>query len=93
MQSTSLQAYASIVPTLGNRCATVLQAILDLGPCTQKDVKNHLGWEINKVTGRFTNLKDLGIIRDSGRKKMCEGREAIVWELVPKKGEQLPIFF
>lgn len=36
---------------------SVYFAICDLQPCTAKQVAEHLGWPINRVTGRITELQ------------------------------------
>lgn len=89
MQSTSLQAYASIVPTLGHKQQLILNALKSLGPSTHKEIAVYLGLEINKVTPRVGELVKLGLVQDVGKKEQ-DGRKALVWGI---KGEQVPIFF
>ena len=78
-QETSRQAYNSI-EKIDTKRKQVLDAILKLQPCTDKEIANYLGWEINRVTGRRNELAESGIIHDAGKKKQND-RNVIVWKI------------
>ncbi len=88
MQTTSKQAYASIVPSLGFKQQVILNALKSLGPSTHKEIAHYLGLEINKVTPRVGELVKLGLVEDRGKKEQ-DGRKALVWWI---KEKQLPLF-
>lgn len=47
----------------------VLDTIRLLGPSTNREIREHLGWEINCVTGRTFELRQYGVVVDAGRRK------------------------
>lgn len=47
----------------------VLDAINQIGPATNEEIKHHLGWEINWVTGRTFELRQYKVVVDTGRRK------------------------
>lgn len=87
MQKTSLTAFDSIQKSLGRRQQEVLDMINIYGPQTDEELKHHLGWEINRITGRRNDLYKDGIIQPKGTKKSSTGRTVIIWGLSDKSGQ------
>lgn len=64
MNQISIDNYLTVVkPKLTERESWVLTAIEDLYPCSAEMVAEHYGVGINKVSGRFTGLKNKGKIK------------------------------
>ena len=59
---TSMSAYNRIIDSLSERRKAVFNCILCFGPMTDKDISEHLGWPINRITGRRGELVDLGLV-------------------------------
>jgi hypothetical protein len=57
-------------------------------------VARRLGWPINRVSGRITELVRAGIVRDSNRRmeNPDTGRRVILWEVVPQAPVQRDLF-
>jgi predicted transcriptional regulator len=72
-------AYRSILPRLSDKQLEVFEAIQDIQPCSNKDIKKYLGWEINSVTPRVKELREIGVIRQLGVKEEDSGRIAMTW--------------
>lgn len=66
---------------------------LTQGPATPETIFADLKAEgvhtvLTSIRPRCTDLKALGLVRDSGRRGESEGgKRSIVWELVPKAGD------
>lgn len=79
---TSYQAYTEVKENIDKCRAKVLNAIKELGICTDKDIANKLGWEINRVTGRRGELVIEGkVISDGKRKDVKTNRPVNYWRL------------
>tara|TARA_R100000541_G_scaffold15337_4_gene24753 strand:+ start:743 stop:913 length:171 start_codon:yes stop_codon:yes gene_type:complete len=51
------------------------------GKCTNRMIAKHLGWDINRVTGRITELVNLGMVTTSGTYKDQEtNRTVTLWK-------------
>lgn len=81
--TTQREAWEDLQVKLGERQRTVLALILR-SPCglTLYEIKNKLGWPINSVSGRVTELRKKGLIQASHhtRTNPETGKAAIVWE-------------
>ena len=62
----SSAAMASIAPVTGQARIEVLRVIRDKQPITRQDIAASLGWEINRVTGRVSELLDKNNIIKAG---------------------------
>lgn len=78
---TSREAYAGIKPKLGIKQKIVYQAIETLGEATSEKVADFLGEPINYVSGRFTELKNYGMIVSTGTTKNKSGSTAKTWAI------------
>jgi len=78
---TSLIAWDKIQPKLTRKQADVMACIRHLKfPVCSYTIGTCLGWPINRVTGRVTELRDLGLIRDVGMRKSPTGFQAHYYE-------------
>ena len=83
IQTTSINAYDSILQTMGNRECEVYNAIKKNEPVTNEEIATILGLRINSVTGRTNSLVTKRLVTDNGlRKQGSSGRSAIAWELI-----------
>lgn len=82
MQSTSLEAYESIEPHLGDIQKVCLHEIIASGTIgmTQQELEDKFLMIASTIRTRVSELCRLGYVVDSGRKrKTRSGRNAIVW--------------
>lgn len=81
IHANSIDAYHNEVkPTLKGRKLVVYEAIKKMPKCTSKDVAKYLGVELNTISGRFTELFDLGFIKEVGKIKIGKTNCA-QWEI------------
>lgn len=73
--------YHSIEPSLGEKRAQVLTALLELGEATDQDIADKLHWTINRVTGRRFELQDLTLVEQVGSKKGPYGHPRSLWKV------------
>jgi len=53
-------------PVLGKRQKTIYTLLKSKGPLTNRQIAKHLGWDINRVTGRVSELVNLGKVTSNG---------------------------
>jgi len=83
MRKTQVDSYKKLVEsgTIGNKQKKVYKTIKSLGQATNRMIANDLGWDINRVTGRVTELVNLGMVSDSGTFKDTEtNRTVTLWK-------------
>ncbi len=78
---TSRQAYAAIQDKLGHRQEEVYLAIKEMGKASNESIAEHLGWPINRVTGRVTELKRFGLVDVEGLTHNKTGFTAKLWSV------------
>jgi len=85
-RETQLSAYAEIKDTLSEARGIVLRAINKDGGATTFEIAKLLGWPINRVSGRVTELCDKGAAIDSGERRINpeSGKKCIVWSVSQK---------
>lgn len=81
---TSTLAYASL-ENINAKQAEVLEKIEEIEPCSNKQIAKALGWEINRVTGRVTELRQKGYIKMAGVDRNSIGRLEKLWETVKEE--------
>lgn len=82
---TQLSAWDEIQKTAEGKRAIVLEVISKSKKgATLFEIQRALGWSINRISGRVTELQKEDKIRDSGKRRANpdSGRNAIVWEIV-----------
>lgn len=76
---TSKMAYAKIYESLGRRQHEVYEALKELTVASNEELADHLGWPINRVTGRITELKKFGLVDVHGLGMNRSGHTAKLW--------------
>ena len=80
--TTSLAAHELIQPDVSRLASMVHTAIIARGlvGCTCEEIEVKLRLKHQTCSVRITELKDKGIVRDSGRRgKTSSGRQAVIW--------------
>jgi Mn-dependent DtxR family transcriptional regulator len=83
IQSTSLEAFKVLEPELGNLQKIIYDAIIEYPGMSNHDLSRFLHWEINRVTPRVKELRDMGLVICCGeRMDRITGRNAKTWKAV-----------
>tara|TARA_R100000030_G_scaffold91012_1_gene75923 strand:- start:1777 stop:2037 length:261 start_codon:yes stop_codon:yes gene_type:complete len=68
--------------TLSKRQAEVYYAIMTLGQCTNRQIAQALSWDINRVTGRVSELRSKHVVEYAGDYKDSEtDRTVNLWKV------------
>ncbi len=82
VQSTSLLAFRDIQPGLGDRQEKVFSLLQEHRALCNQQIAKLLGWEINRVTPRVQELRDMGLVEEAYRDKyLPTNRLVIFWRL------------
>lgn len=82
IQQTSLWAYESVKPGLGERQRTVLDVIRNFPGCDNHFISEKLRLPINSITPRVHELRRLGKVRAAGtHRSALTGRTVMGWEV------------
>jgi transcription initiation factor IIE alpha subunit len=80
---TSREAAALIEPKRPTLRARVLKAIKRYGALTDEEIQTETGLNPSTVRPRRIELVEMGLVRDSGRRRETRsGRRAVVWEAI-----------
>lgn len=83
LQQTSLSAYESVKPELGQRQYEVLHAIKQAKEATNAMLAQKLNLPINCITPRTLELRHKGLVEESYKDKCpITGRTAIFWRAI-----------
>tara|TARA_R110000744_G_scaffold94234_1_gene181981 strand:+ start:662 stop:913 length:252 start_codon:yes stop_codon:yes gene_type:complete len=66
MNSASLDSYEDLKDKLTQRQVQVLQELKSLKTGTNRMIAKSLGWDINRITGRVTELREKGLVVSAG---------------------------
>lgn len=77
--NTSREAYQSIKEKLGTKQEIVYEALKTLSQASNEEIADHLGWPINRVTGRMTELRNFGLVDVAGLTVGKSGHSAKLW--------------
>ena len=83
VRQTSRDAYRLLGRGVNTQAALIYAAIVNAGAegLTDREGEESLGMRTSSYTARRCLLANMGVIRDSGRRRLtCAGRNAIVWE-------------
>lgn len=80
IQSTSQEAYDSILDKLGNRQHQVLNKLKEIEPACNKAIALALGMPINEITPRVNELRYKGVVEEA-YKADYDGRKVIYWQI------------
>ena len=84
VQKTSYDAYAEMVcsGSIQNRQRTILLLLRRAKrPVTNREIAHKLQWEINRVTPRVLELREMGLVEQAGDRVDDTGRTAMCWRL------------
>ena len=83
IRKTQVDSLKQLKPTIGAKQQSVYNVINYLKPATNRNIAKHLGWDINRVTGRVTELVNLGMVTSDGTHKDKEtNRTVTVWKVL-----------
>ena len=81
VRKTQVDSLKKLQPTIGIKQKTVYGVIKSKGKVTNRMIAKHLGWDINRVTGRVTELVSLGMVTANGTHKDKQtNRTVTLWE-------------
>ena len=83
IRQTQVDSYTNLVEsgTIGKKQKTVYKTLKELGTATNRMIANTLEWDINRVTGRITELVNLGMVTSNGTHKDLEtNRTVTLWK-------------
>lgn len=87
-QETSLLAYREIEDKLGEKQKEVYNMLKNLGSANNSILAKKLGWEINRVTPRVKELREIGlVVTDCIRPCPITKRLSMFWRLCIKDEE------
>ena len=68
VNSKSIESYKELYKNneISKRQLEVLYCIRELGMATNRMIAKHLNWDINRVTGRVTELRDKNLVTYAG---------------------------
>lgn len=82
MLSTQRRAWEYVKENLTDRQKTVYYLLAEhKDGLTSKETARFLGVELNTISGRFSELKDLDLIKGIGIRKNPNGRDATIWAI------------
>jgi predicted transcriptional regulator len=83
-RDTQIMAYEDVIKTLADRQRAVMHIIEEhSGGLTAEETADILGVPLNTISGRFTELNDLGVLRAVGNRMNRSGKKAKVWDIKP----------
>jgi DNA-binding MarR family transcriptional regulator len=81
IRKTQIDSLKALTPTIGIKQQTVYGVIKSKGKITNRMIAKHLGWDINRVTGRVTELVSLGMVTAEGTHKDKQtNRTVTLWK-------------
>ena len=82
IQETSLEAFESIRSDIGKMQELMLTTIYANPGMSNHDISRYLCLEINKVTPRVKEIRDMGLVYCSGTKRdRLTGRRVLCWRI------------
>lgn len=82
MQQTSLNAYQGSDRSRQTARGVIYAILKKIQPAHNQQIAKELGWEINRVTGRIKELRELGLVGFSHFGTNCEGRKVMCWKIL-----------
>ena len=83
VRTTQVDSLKQLKPTIGMKQKTVYGAIKRLIIPTNRNIAKELGWEINRVTGRVTELVSKGMVKANGTHKDAQTNSTVtLWQAV-----------
>lgn len=79
----SIESYHELLDegTINDKQFKVAAALAEMGPASNREIARHLGWDINRVTGRMTELRYKGYVEEHSSKYDSEtNRLVTTWK-------------
>lgn len=90
IQQTSLEAYFSEVkPHINHNQKLVLEAIVSIGPASNKQIAERMGWQINSITPRVLELRKKKLVELAYVGHDLAGRKCNYWKATETKDDML----
>ena len=81
IRKTQVESLKKTKVNIGAKQKTVYSVIKSKGMATNRMIAKHLGWDINRVTGRVTELVSRGMVIANGTHKDTEtNRTVTLWK-------------
>ena len=81
IRKTQVNSLKALIPTIGMKQKTVYGVIKSKGKITNRMIAKHLDWDINRVTGRVTELVSRGmVIAEGTHKDKQTNRTVTLWK-------------
>tara|TARA_R100000742_G_C4275052_1_gene95315 strand:+ start:418 stop:681 length:264 start_codon:yes stop_codon:yes gene_type:complete len=83
IRQTQVESLKKTQKNIGEKQQTVYSVIKSKGGATNRMIAKHLGWDINRVTGRVTELVNMGMVTTTGTFKDKEtNRTVTLWQVL-----------
>lgn len=82
IQSTSQEAYDSIVETLGDRQMQVFNVLKRIEPACNRVIAVAADLPINEITPRISELRYKGVVEQAYKANDITGRKVIYWKII-----------
>tara|TARA_R100001463_G_scaffold25650_2_gene60622 strand:- start:8207 stop:8470 length:264 start_codon:yes stop_codon:yes gene_type:complete len=66
IRKTQVDSYKKVLENISEKQKSVYAVLSVLGPSSNRAIAKHLQWDINRVTGRITELVNLGMVNTHG---------------------------
>mgnify|MGYP000321143565 CR=1 FL=1 len=81
IRQTQVDSFNELQTEISDRQKSVYSALTIHGPSTNRSIAKHLGWDINRVTGRVTELVSRGmVIAEGTHKDKQTNRTVTLWK-------------
>lgn len=81
IRQTQVESLKKLTPSIGLRQKSVYEVLKSKGMATNRMIARQLGWDINRVTGRMTELVNLGMVTTNGTYQDKEtNRTVTLWK-------------
>ena len=82
IRKTQVESFKETLKTISDRQKSVYSVLTVHGNCTNREIAKYLQWDINRVTGRVTELVSKGMVSAHGTKFDHEtNRTVTVWKV------------
>lgn len=83
IRQTQVESLKQTQKNIGEKQKTVYYVIKSKGGATNRMIAKYLGWDINRVTGRVTELVNMGMVTTTGTFKDKEtNRTVTLWKVL-----------
>ena len=81
VRKTQVDSFNELQTEINDRQKSVYSVLTVHGNCTNREIAKYLQWDINRVTGRVTELVNLGKVKSNGTYKDKQtNRTVTLWK-------------